>query len=120
MKIHVLALLALGFVGGCSKAPPSSEPLTGGNPRTGQQLIARYGCAACHQIKGIANADSKVGPSLKEIRDSSYVGGVLPNSADNLMKWIMHPRAVSPDTAMPELGVTQAEARDMAAYLYSQ
>jgi cytochrome c2 len=120
MKTLVIALLALACIGGCSKAPPSSEPLTGGNPRTGQRLIARYGCAACHQIKGIANADSKVGPSLKEIRDSSYVGGVLPNSADNLMKWIMHPRAVSPKTAMPELGVTQAEARDMAAYLYSQ
>jgi cytochrome c2 len=120
MKFSVLALLALALVGGCSKQPPTSEPMTGGNPRVGQQLIARYGCAACHQIKGIANADSKVGPSLNEIRDSSYVGGVLPNSADNLMKWIMHPRAVSPNTAMPELGVTQGEARDMAAYLYSQ
>jgi cytochrome c2 len=116
----VLALLALAFVSGCSKKPPSSEPLTGGNPRVGQRLIARYGCAACHQIKGIANADSRVGPSLKEIRNSSYVGGVLPNSADNLMKWLVHPRAVSPTTAMPELGVSQAEARDMAAYLYSQ
>jgi cytochrome c2 len=120
MRILFPALLALAALGGCSKAPPASEPLTGGNPRVGQQLVARYGCAACHQIKGIANADSKVGPSLKEIRDSSYVGGVLPNSGDNLIKWIMHPRAVSPNTAMPELGVTQREARDMAAYLYSQ
>ena len=125
MKLHVPALLALALleltlVSGCSKQAPTSEPMTGGNPRTGQQLIARYGCAACHQIKGIAHADSKVGPSLEEIRDSSYVGGVLPNSADNLIKWIMHPRAASPNTAMPELGVTQSEARDMAAYLYSQ
>jgi cytochrome c2 len=120
MKIPVMTLLALVALSGCTKTPPSSEPLSGGNPRLGQQLIARYGCAACHQIKGVANADSRVGPSLKEIRDSSYVGGVLPNSADNLIKWIMHPRAVSPNTAMPELGVTQREARDMAAYLYSQ
>jgi cytochrome c2 len=36
------------------------------------------------------------------------------------MKWIEHPRAVNPKTAMPELGVTRTEARDMAAYLYSQ
>jgi cytochrome c2 len=121
MKIPVMAMLImLAGVSACSKTPPSSEPLTGGNPRVGQQLIARYGCAACHQIKGIAHADSKVGPSLEEIRDSGYVGGVLPNSGGNLMKWIMHPRAVSPNTAMPELGVTEREARDMAAYLYSQ
>lgn len=120
MKNTVMALLALACMGGCAKAPPSIDPLSGGNPRVGQQLIARYGCAACHQIKGIAHADSKVGPSLEDIRDSSYVGGVLPNSADNLVKWLMHPRAVSPNTAMPELGVSQAEARDMAAYLYTQ
>jgi cytochrome c2 len=120
MKNLAMALLALACIGGCLKAPPSTDPLTGGNPRAGQQLIARYGCAACHQIKGIANADSKVGPSLEDIRSSSYVGSVLPNSADNLIKWIMHPRAASPNTAMPELGVTQAEARDMAAYLYNQ
>ena len=72
------------------------------------------------QALGLAHADSKVGPSLTQIRDRSYVGGVMPNSADNLVKWIMHPRQYSPNTAMPELGVTRAEARDMAAYLYSQ
>ncbi|MFL6675589.1 MAG: c-type cytochrome [Massilia sp.] len=121
MKLQYLAVpLVLAALAGCGRQPPASEPLTGGDPRVGQQLIARYGCAACHQIKGIARADSKVGPSLKEIRDSSYVGGVLPNSADNLARWIMHPRAISPKTAMPELGVTRAEARDIAAYLYSQ
>jgi cytochrome c len=120
MKSPIAALLVLAALAGCSKTPPASEPLTGGNPRVGQQLIARYGCGACHQIKGVAHADSRVGPSLKEIRDQGYVAGVLPNSADNLVKWIIHPRAVRPDTAMPELSVSQREARDMAAYLYSQ
>jgi cytochrome c1 len=36
------------------------------------------------------------------------------------MQWIEHPRAINPQTAMPELGVTPAQARDIAAYLYSQ
>jgi cytochrome c2 len=112
--------LLCALLAACSKQPPSFEPLTGGNPRSGQQLLARYGCAACHEIKGIAHADSKVGPSLTEIRDRGYVGGVLPHSASNLIKWIQHPRSYSPNTAMPELGVSEAEACDMAAYLYSQ
>jgi cytochrome c len=115
LLISLVALLA-----GCQGKPPVSEPLTGGNPRVGQQLIESFGCASCHQIKGIAHADSKVGPSLKEIRSSGYVAGQLPNSADNLMKWIEHPREINPKTAMPELGVTRAQARDIAAYLYSQ
>jgi cytochrome c1 len=49
-----------------------------------------------------------------------YVAGVLPNTGPNLTRWIRHPRAVRPDTTMPELDVSAAEARDMAAYLYSQ
>jgi cytochrome c2 len=117
---RLFPVLLLALLTACEKRPPTYEPLSGGNPRTGQQLVARYGCAACHEIKGIAHADSKVGPSLTGIRGSSYVGGVLPHSAGNLVKWIVHPRTYSPKTAMPELGVSEAEARDMAAYLYSQ
>jgi cytochrome c2 len=115
-----IVILSAAWLAACGSKPPSSEPLTGGNPRVGQQLIESYGCAACHQIKGIAHANSQVGPSLEKIRDSSYVAGHLPNCASNLMKWIAHPRAINPETAMPELGVTPAQARDIAAYLYSQ
>ncbi|MGZ5199389.1 MAG: c-type cytochrome [Telluria sp.] len=114
----VLIWLTLAL-GGCHQSP-SIEPLTGGNPRVGEKLIESFGCAACHQIKGVPQGQSQVGPSLKDILKSSYVGGMLPNSADNLMKWIQHPQAVNPKTAMPELGVTETQARDIAAYLYSQ
>ena len=118
--LPILFAAALVVLAGCAKEPPDKDPLTGGNPRVGRQLIARYGCAACHDIKGIAHADSKVGPSLTDMREQSYVAGVLPNSASNLIKWIQHPRAIDPKTAMPELGVSELEARDMAAYLYNQ
>jgi cytochrome c len=116
--VHTLMLACV--LAACSKPPPTTEPITGGDPRAGRALIARYGCASCHEIKGIAHADSQVGPPLDEIRSRGYIAGVLPHNADNLIKWIRHPREVVPNTAMPELGVTQAEARDMAAYLYSQ
>jgi len=114
----LLALAAL--LAGCERKLPEVDPLSGGSPRAGKALIERYGCAACHRIEGIAGTQSKVGPSLKEIRSSAYVAGVMPNSAGNLVKWIMDPREVDPRTAMPDLGVTEAEARDIAAYLYNQ
>jgi cytochrome c2 len=113
-------LLCAALLPACSKQPPKTEPITGGDPRHGRALLARYGCASCHQIKGIAHADSHVGPPLDEIRSRGYIAGVMPHTADNLMKWIRHPREVVPNTAMPELGVSESEARDMAAYLYSQ
>jgi cytochrome c2 len=115
MKRWPVLISLAAALAGCHQ-PPASEPLTGGNPRVGEKLIESFGCAACHEIKGVP----QVGPSLKDIRKSSYVAGVLPNSAGNLMKWIQHPQAINPRTAMPELGVTEAQARDIAAYLYSQ
>jgi cytochrome c2 len=120
MKPVIAVMLVLSALAGCSKKLPASEPLTGGNAQTGQRLVAQYGCASCHQIKGIPNSNSKVGPSLLDVRETGYIGGVLPNSGDNMIKWIMHPSRYSPNTAMPDLGMTEAEARDMAAYLYSQ
>jgi cytochrome c2 len=113
-------VLCAALLAACSKTPPQTEPITGGDARVGRALLARYGCASCHKIKGIAHADSQVGPPLDGIRSRGYIAGVLPHTTENMIKWIRHPRQVVPGTAMPELGVTQAEARDMAAYLYSQ
>ncbi|HEX5831108.1 MAG TPA: c-type cytochrome [Gemmatimonadaceae bacterium] len=86
----------------------------------GAVAIRAYGCGSCHTIPGIPGADALVGPPLQGLVRRAYVGGVLPNTPDNLVRWIRHPRQVSPRTAMPELGVTDADARDIAAYLYSR
>jgi len=48
------------------------------------------------------------------------IAGVVVNTPDNLMRWIEHPQAMAPRTAMPELGVTREQARDIAACLYSK
>jgi cytochrome c1 len=60
-----------------------------------------------------------VGPSLEGIASRSYLAGRLPNEPLSLIRWIRHPREVDPETAMPELNVSDADARDMAAYLYT-
>ena len=44
--------------------------------------------------------------------------GLLPNTADNLIDWIVEPRAYSPHSAMPVTGISKAEARDVAAWIY--
>ncbi|RXZ36820.1 cytochrome c1 protein [Oxalobacteraceae bacterium CAVE-383] len=110
-----LALTACGQEG--TQTPPG--PVTG-DPRSGKSLLADYGCAACHRIKGIDPRPGLVGPPLEDIAKTSYIAGVLPNTEDNMVRWIQHPRQVSPGTAMPDLGVSAAQARDMAAYLYGQ
>ena len=90
-----------------------------GDPERGQVLISTYGCPACHTIPGIASANSLVGPPLNEWSERRYIAGSLPNTAENLILWIMEPQTVDPDTAMPNMGVSEAEAQDIAAYLYT-
>jgi cytochrome c2 len=83
-------------------------------------LLARYGCNGCHTIPGAPGADGKVGPALSGIRERVYVGGVLQNTPANLIGWIVDPPRFSPRSAMPATGITEAEARDVAAYLYTR
>ncbi len=85
----------------------------------GKRLVTRYGCAACHAIPGIGDVRGEVGPPLAHIARRAYIGGVLPNSADNMARWLRNPPAVDPLTAMPALGMTEDEARQMTAYLYT-
>jgi cytochrome c2 len=61
----------------------------------------------------------KVGPSLQGIGGRTYLAGKLPNEPANMIKWIRQPQEVSPGTAMPELGVTEQDGKDIAAYLYT-
>lgn len=101
-------------------ADADARMLTGGDPVRGQAIIRPYGCNTCHTIPGVPGADGLVGPPLTHVAERSYLGGSLPNTPQNLARWIEHPRAVNPHSAMPELGVTDRDARDMAAYLYAR
>lgn len=94
-------------------------PMGQADARRGRELLGSYGCGACHVIPGIRHANGRVGPKLEDLVHQMYIAGVVPNTPDDLAAWIQHPQQINPLTAMPDLNVTEAEARDMAAYLYS-
>ena len=83
----------------------------------GLQALSQYACSACHTIPGVTGSSPNVGPSLAGLASRSLVAGRLANTPDNLVQWLRHPQAIKPLTAMPDLGVTDTDARDMAAYL---
>jgi mono/diheme cytochrome c family protein len=93
--------------------------LTGGDPARAPALFRRYGCSGCHTIPGIPGADGKTGAPLGGLSKHVYIAGVLENSSDNLVAWIVSPQDFSPRTAMPNTGISEREAKDLAAYLYS-
>ena len=96
-----------------------ARTLTGGDPQRGMAAIGRYGCGACHAIPGVRGATATVGPPLSGIASRGFLAGQLPNSPDNMRRWIQHPQAVERGTAMPNMGVTDDDARDITAYLYT-
>ena len=91
----------------------------GGSPERGRLAFRSYGCGGCHKVTGEVMASGQVGPPLDEIGARAYLAGRLENRPDNMIRWISHPRRVDPKTAMPELGVSPRDARDIAAYLYT-
>jgi cytochrome c2 len=94
-------------------------PATGGDPAAGKRAIEAYGCQACHSIPDIRGCGGQVGPPLDHIATRAYIGGELPNTPSNLVQWLYDPGGVEKHTAMPTLGLTKKEARDVAAYLYT-
>jgi mono/diheme cytochrome c family protein len=81
--------------------------------------LRQYACPACHLIPGIAGPAFRLGPPLDEFAKRAMIAGRLANTPENLVLWIKAPRSVNPNTAMPDMGVTDAHARLMAAYLLS-
>jgi cytochrome c1 len=97
-----------------------ARAMVGGDLARAPGIIRRYGCAGCHTIPGIPGGDGQVGGPLADIGRRVYVGGVVKNSPDNLVHWIVSPQSFSPQSAMPATGITEAEARDVATFLYSR
>jgi mono/diheme cytochrome c family protein len=90
-----------------------------GAAERGRIAIQQYACSTCHVIPGIRGPDAQVGPSLGGIAGRIYIAGVLVNTRAHMVEWLRHPQKIKPLSAMPDLGVTDSDARDIAAYLYT-
>lgn len=123
MRAHRLVLLAAAtaplVAAGCSAGADEATPVPGGSPERGAHAIAAAGCGSCHQIPGIAGASGMVGPPLDHIALRGMIAGELPNTPENMMLWVLSPQAVEPKTAMPNVHLDPATARDVVAYLYT-
>ena len=118
-----IAALLLGAVLNACEQDNSDLPLRprveDGDSKRGENLILSYGCGSCHQVPGIDQAEGVVGPPLSQFSRRVYVAGMLRNTPDNLIAWLKNPQAIVPGNAMPNLGVSDRDARDMASYLYT-
>jgi cytochrome c len=114
-------MVALAVVSSCrdTSVERRAAAMTGGDVSRGRAAISKYGCAGCHTIPGVDNAGATVGPTLDRIASRPLLGRQLPNTPENIMKWLQDPQQIDPKSPMPDMGVTDGDARDIAAFLYT-
>jgi cytochrome c1 len=118
MTRAALVLLMALALAGCGERPlPAAVQ---GNPERGRVALSQYACRACHMIPGVTGSEVYVGRPLDKLAERRFIAGSLPNNQENLVKWIRNPKQIDPLTAMPVLDVSEADARDMAAYLLTR
>ncbi len=117
--VPVLAALApLLSLAACKAPPDARQPMPRGDPERGRIAMERVGCGACHDIPGVWPR-GKVGPALDRFAQQSLIAGRLPNRPDRLALFLRDAPSLVPGTAMPAMPMTEEEAHDAAAYLYS-
>lgn len=112
--VLVAALIGVGCRDDPAPRPPGAAV---GDPAAGARAIDAYGCGSCHTIPGVSGADAHVGPPLTDWSRRTFIAGTVANDLENLVIWLQDPDSIRPGTAMPDLDVTEDDARNMAAYL---
>jgi len=101
----------------CGVEPTQAPPPGGGYINRGKRAMYQYACNACHTIPGVTGSTPNVGPPLAGMSGRRWIAGKLPNTPENMVRWLRHTHEVAPMSAMPEMGVSARDAQDLAAYL---
>ncbi|MES2323195.1 MAG: c-type cytochrome [Pseudomonadota bacterium] len=88
-----------------------------GDAARGRVALGQYACNACHMIPGVTGPRVYVGRPLDGVGSRKFIAGHLPNSQASMVRWMRDPQGVDPQTAMPDLDVTEADAIDISTYL---
>ncbi|SPB18569.1 cytochrome B561 [Caballeronia novacaledonica] len=84
--------------------------------QAGAQLFQER-CAGCHSVRG-TDAVGKQAPDLTHLGSRRLIAaGALLNTAANQLDWIQHAQRIKPDSLMPSIALTSADATALCAYL---
>jgi mono/diheme cytochrome c family protein len=87
----------------------------GGNALHGKELVNNIGCKGCHVIGDDARMRDARGFSYDIAPELTRAGSKL--DPDWMFQWIKNPRLYRPNTRMPDLRLSDQEAKDIVAYL---
>jgi mono/diheme cytochrome c family protein len=105
----------LWSVGKQSEYHPRKGIAAGGDPVRGKEVVDKVGCKGCHVIGDDTRMRAARGTSYDIAPELTRVGSKI--DPDWAFEWVKNPRAVNPETRMPNLRLTDQEAHDVVAYL---
>ena len=91
-----------------------------GDPSNGELLFSAVGCMGCHvKEQGPSNSPSPVTyKELTKLQGPNLIGMGSKASPEWIFNWLKKPHAYMPSTRMPDLRLSDDEAKDITAYLY--
>lgn len=107
--------MASAMLAACAPAPERER--AAGDAERGQRLMSQYQCGECHVVPGVEDARGTRAVTLEAFGRRSYIAGRVPQRPELLVRWIVAPASLVPGTTMPAMGVSEGDARDIAAYL---
>jgi cytochrome c len=116
-SLGLTCALCVPLMSGCQRLK-AYIPGLDANAARGIELATRYGCASCHEIPGAA-VTGRVGPTMRGVHRRAYLAGGLPNTPEQMVALIRFPNRARPGTLMPNLGVSDPDARELVAFLYT-
>jgi cytochrome c2 len=118
----LLTTLLLTMALACRETPsaqaPQQPPPVPGNAARGAQLTAQYACNVCHVVPGTQGPQGALGPSLAGVASRPTISnGTVQNTPANVRQFIQNPSSLNPQSAMPPIGMPDADAQDLTAFL---
>ena len=83
----------------------------------GRSVFLRNACINCHAIAGTV-ATGRFGPDLTHLAGRDTIAsGAVPNTPENLRKWIDNPDQMKPGCLMPPMHLNDPDLNAVTAYL---
>ena len=119
MLLRVYAQSPADFEKWIEQQKKPANPDFNGNPTAaeGQTVFMHSACINCHTVAGTA-ATGRFGPDLTHLESRDTIAaGSIPNTPENLRKWVDDPNSMKPGALMPSMHLSQHDLDAITAYL---
>jgi cytochrome c oxidase subunit 2 len=85
--------------------------------REGRDAFLSQSCINCHRVRG-TRAKGTYAPDLTHLMSrQTLASGMVPNTRDELRKWVANPQQVKPGCLMPAFGLSERQVDLIISYL---